>query len=461
MASPLRAIVLAAGKGTRMNSARPKVLHEAAGRPLLHYVLDLCGELGAHTVVVVGHQADAVRAAGAGWAHTSFALQEPQQGTGHATMVALGAMATEPGVPVLVLAGDVPLLRVETLRALCSLREKADAAAALISFKASTPAAYGRVVRDEKGRVTRIVEARDATPDELRIEEMNASLYVFDGEKLRAAVKRLRADNAQGELYLTDVIGLMAGAGERVEALMVSDPLETVGVNTPVELADVEREMYARRGRDLVSKGVLIERPDTVLIGPAVEVAPGSRLRAFTILEGRTKVAAGAVIGPFCRIEDSEIGAGATILDSCLVRNSIIETGASVGPFAHIRPESVVGENAKVGNFVELKKTRLGKGSKAPHLSYLGDATIGEKANIGAGTITCNYDGVVKNPTVIEDGAFVGSNSILVAPVRIGRGAYVAAGSVITKDVPEDALGVGRARQENKPGWAARRARKH
>jgi len=461
MASPLRAIVLAAGKGTRMNSARPKVLHEAAGRPILHYVLDLCEELGAETVVVVGHQAEAVREACASRPGLGFASQEPQLGTGHAVQVALKTIPVESSLPILVLAGDVPLLSAETLRALCSLRERSVAAAALVSFTASAPMAYGRVLRDEAGRVTGIVEAKDATAEQLRIDEVNASLYVFDGRKLRATIQNLRSNNAQGEFYLTDVIGMMVAAGERVEALMVSDPTEATGVNTAVELSDVERELYARRTRALLAAGVSIERPDTVLIGPAARVAAGARIRAFTILEGATRVEAGAAVGPFCRIEDSEIGSNATILDSCLVRSSRVEAGASVGPFAHIRPESVVGENAKVGNFVELKKTHLGAGSKAPHLSYLGDATIGSKANIGAGTITCNYDGVVKSPTTIEDGAFVGSNSILVAPVRIGRGAYIAAGSVITKDVPAEALGVGRARQENKPGWAARRPRKH
>jgi bifunctional UDP-N-acetylglucosamine pyrophosphorylase/glucosamine-1-phosphate N-acetyltransferase len=461
MASALRAVVLAAGKGTRMNSARAKVLHEAAGRPILDYVLDLCEELGAETVVVVGHQAEAVRTACAERQHLAFATQEPQLGTGHAVQIALRGIPAESALPVLVLAGDVPLLRPDSLRALCSLRQDSGAAAALVSFRAPSPGAYGRVLRSSAGRVAGIIEAKDATPEQLRIDEVNASLYVFDGQKLRATIQNLRSNNAQGEFYLTDVIGLMAAAGERVEALLLDDPTEAAGVNTAMELSGVERELFARRTQALLPAGVAIERPDTVLIGPAVRVDAGARIRAFTILEGSTRVETGASVGPFCRIEDSHIASGATILDSCLVRSSRVEAGASVGPFAHIRPDSVVGENAKVGNFVELKKTHLGAGSKAPHLSYLGDATIGAKANIGAGTITCNYDGVVKSPTTIEDGAFVGSNSILVAPVRIGRGAYIAAGSVITKEVPAEALGVGRARQENKPGWASRRPKKH
>lgn len=461
MTSELRAIVLAAGKGTRMNSALPKVLHEAAGRALVRYVLDVCEEIGAGAFVVVGHQAAAVQAACSEHAHASFVVQEPQLGTGHAVRVVLDGWAEgAANGPVLVLAGDVPLLRAQTLRSLCALREATGAAATMLSFRATSPGAYGRVVRDEDGRILGVVEARDATPAELRINEVNASVYVFDGERLRAAIGKVRADNSQGEFYLTDVIKGIVSEGARVEALVLDDPAEAAGVNTTAELGEVERTIYSRRAADLVSNGVSIERPDTVMIGPSVRVAAGARIRAFTILEGSSVIGTSACVGPFCRIEDSEVGAGATVLDSCLVRSSRIEAGASVGPFAHIRPESVVGENARVGNFVELKKATLGPGSKAPHLSYLGDASIGARVNIGAGTISCNYDGVVKSPTTIEDGAFVGSNSTLVAPVTIGRGAYVGAGSVITKDVPAGALGIGRSRQENRAGWADRRPRK-
>ncbi|MEO8500678.1 MAG: bifunctional UDP-N-acetylglucosamine diphosphorylase/glucosamine-1-phosphate N-acetyltransferase GlmU, partial [Vicinamibacteria bacterium] len=366
-----------------MNSARAKVLHEAAGRPILHYVLDLCAELEAPTVVVVGHQAEAVRESCGGREGLSFAVQEPQLGTGHAVQVAMQEGNVDLQSPVLVLAGDVPLLRVETLKALCSLRELSGAAAALISFRTASPGSYGRIVRDASGKIQGIVEASDASAEQLRINEVNASLYVFDGGRLGATIQNLRSNNAQGEFYLTDVIGLMAERGERIEALVVEDPTQTAGINTTAELAWAEREIYARRTHDLLSAGVSLERPDTILIGPRVRVEAGARLRAFTILEGHSHVASGASVGPFCRIENSDIAAGATILDSCLVRESVIGPGATIGPFAHIRPESVVEENAKVGNFVELKKTRLGAGSKAPHLSYLGDATIGAKANIG------------------------------------------------------------------------------
>ena len=461
MTASLRAIVLAAGKGTRMKSALPKVLHRAAGRPILHYVLDQCERLGASTLVVVGHQADLVRSACGERADLSFVLQEPQSGTGHAAQVALGALEpAAPGASVLVLAGDVPLLRSETLGRLLDLRERGRVAAAILSFRTSRPSAYGRIVRDTSGGVARIVEARDATPAELAIDEVNSSIYAFEEAALRRCLSRLRPDNAQGELYLTDVIGLLVAEGCGVAALVADDPEETSGVNTPVELAQVEKELFLRRAHDSLASGALIERPDTVLLGPNVRIEEGARIRAFSVIEGDSKVGARAEIGHFCRVENSVVGEDAVLLDSCLVRDSRIGAGAMVGPFAHIRPESTIGAGAKVGNFVELKKTTLGAGSKAPHLTYLGDATIGERANIGAGSITCNYDGVKKSPTTIDDGAFVGSNSILVAPVTIGRGAYVAAGSVVTKDVPDGALAVGRARQENKAGWAARRAKK-
>lgn len=458
----VRAIVLAAGKGTRMRSTTPKVLHRAAGRALIDYVLDRCAEVGAETVVVTGHEAESVEAACSARPGIRFARQSPQLGTGHATQVALSAAPPDEAAAILVLAGDAPLIRSETLGALLDRHRRTSAAVTLLSFRTPNPGGYGRIVRQDSGAVIGIVEARDASPEELLIDEVNASIYVFDPGALTDALGRISRSNAQGELYLTDAVGLIAKAGKRAEALVVGDPSEAAGVNTLVELAQVERRLFERRAEELLAAGVHIERPDSVLIGPDVIVEPGARLRAFTILEGRTRVAEGAAIGPCCRIVDSEIGPGATVLDSCLILNSRVGAGAAIGPFAHLRPDSVVLEKAKVGNFVELKKTTLGPGSKAPHLSYLGDATIGAGANIGAGTITCNYDGVTKSPTTIEDGAFVGSNSILVAPVTVGRGAYVAAGSVITKPVPEGALAVGRARQENKPGWATRRAtRKH
>jgi bifunctional UDP-N-acetylglucosamine pyrophosphorylase/glucosamine-1-phosphate N-acetyltransferase len=301
------------------------------------------------------------------------------------------------------------------------------------------------------------VEAKDASPEELREAEVNAGVYAFEVPPLLDALGKLTANNAQREFYLTDVIGLLSAAGQAVEVVTAEEASEALGVNTLAEVADASRRLRDRRLAELMAAGVLVEDPASTTVGLDVRVEPEATLRPFTFLEGRTVVCAGAVIGPFVRLLDTEVGPGAQILDHCLLRKCVVEAGAMVGPFTHIRPESRIGAGAKVGNFVELKKTHLGKGSKAPHLSYLGDATIGPGVNIGAGTITCNYDGTAKHPTVIEAGAFVGSDATLVAPVTVGEGAYVAAGSVITEDVPAQALALGRARQVIKPGWTRKR----
>jgi bifunctional UDP-N-acetylglucosamine pyrophosphorylase/glucosamine-1-phosphate N-acetyltransferase len=321
-------------------------------------------------------------------------------------------------------------------------------------------AAYGRVLRDGAGGVTGIVEARDATTEERAIREINAGLYAFEIAPLLQALAALEPTNAQAEYYLTDVVARIVARGLRVAAVPAEDPREALGVNTFEELAQAHRALVERRLRELMLSGVAIEDPASTSVSLEAVVEPGARIRPFTLLEGRSRVGRGAVVGPFARLENSIVGEEAQVLDHCVLRDAVVESGAAIGPFAHLRPETRVGRRAKVGNFVELKKTELGEGAKAPHLSYLGDATIGPGANVGAGTITCNYDGVLKHPTAIGAGAFVGSDSTLVAPVRIGEGAYVAAGSTITEDVPDDALALGRARQVTKPGWArARRER--
>jgi bifunctional UDP-N-acetylglucosamine pyrophosphorylase/glucosamine-1-phosphate N-acetyltransferase len=301
------------------------------------------------------------------------------------------------------------------------------------------------------------VEAKDASPEELKGAEVNAGVYAFEVPPLLDALGKLTANNAQREFYLTDVIGLLSAAGQAVEAVTAEEASEALGVNTLAEVADASRRLRERRLAELMAAGVLVEDPPSTTVGLDVRVEPEATLRPFTFLEGRTVVCAGAVIGPFARLLDTEVGPGAQILDHCLLRKCVVEAGAMVGPFTHIRPESRIGAGAKVGNFVELKKTHLGEGSKAPHLSYLGDATIGPRVNIGAGTITCNYDGTAKHQTRIEAGAFVGSDATLVAPLTVGEGAYVAAGSVITEDVPAQALALGRARQVIKPGWTRKR----
>jgi bifunctional UDP-N-acetylglucosamine pyrophosphorylase/glucosamine-1-phosphate N-acetyltransferase len=455
----VQAVVLAAGKGTRMKSARAKVLHPALGVPMLEHVVRALQAAGAAPVtIVVGHQAEAVEAAFAGRG-LRFVRQDPPLGTGHALQVASGALGAGGGT-LLVVNGDLPLLRTETLDALLAAHREGGAAATLLTVELDEPGAYGRVLRDGDGGVRAIVEAKDATPDERAVREINAGLYAFERDALAPALRDLKPQNAQGEYYLTDVVGLLRQAGHRVGAYVAADAGEALGVNNAEELADTSRLLRRRRNRALMAAGASIEDPDSTHIGLDAVVEADAVIRPYTFLEGRTVVRAGASVGPFARLVDSEIGPGAQVLDHCVLRECAVGAGATVGPFAHIRPDTRIGAKAKVGNFVELKKTTLGDGSKAPHLSYIGDATVGPGVNIGAGTITCNYDGTHKHPTHIEAGAFIGSDTTLVAPVTVGENAYVAAGSAITEDVPAGALALGRARQVVKPGWAAGRGKK-
>jgi bifunctional UDP-N-acetylglucosamine pyrophosphorylase/glucosamine-1-phosphate N-acetyltransferase len=459
MGTSAQAVVLAAGRGTRMKSARAKVLHEVLGLPLLDHVLRALRAVELDPItVVVGHQADAVEAAFAGRG-LRFVRQDPPLGTGHALQVAREQLAAHADRAALVVNGDVPLLRPETLVSLLTLHQTSRASATLLTVDLDHPGAYGRVLRGTDGQVRAVVEARDASEEERRVHEINAGIYAFDVPAVVPLLAALQPQNAQGEYYLTDLIGLLRSAGHAVHALKAADPLEALGVNTMAELAQATRLLRERRVAALMEAGVVVEDPETTHVGLDVTVEADAVIRPFTMLEGRTHVAAQARVGPYVRLQGMRIGPGAQVLDHCLLRDSVVEAGATIGPFAHIRPESHVEARAKVGNFVELKKTRLGEGSKAPHLSYLGDATIGPAANIGAGTITCNYDGRSKSPTQIEAGAFVGSDVTLIAPVTVGAGAYVGAGSVITEDVPAGALALGRGRQVNKPGWAQERAR--
>ena len=460
-ASGSQAVILAAGKGKRTRRTAPKVLLPALGLPLLEHVLRAVEEAGSAPVtVVVGQGAEGVEAAFPG-SRVCFVRQERPLGTGHALRAAEASFAALAERTLLVLNGDLPLLRGRTVSALLARHRESGAAATLLTAPLPESGEYGRVVREASGRVRRIVEARDATAEELAAGEMNAGVYAFETSPLREALSRLSPANAQGEYYLTDVIGLLANAGRVVLGFAAEDPREALGVNTLEELATASARLRERRLAEVMREGVLVEDPTTTTVGLDAVVEPDATLRPFTCLEGRTIVRAGATVGPFARLVDTEVGAGAQILDHCLLREAVVEAGATIGPFAHLRPETWVEAGAKVGNFVELKKTRLGAGSKAPHLSYLGDATIGPGVNIGAGTITCNYDGNAKHPTHIEAGAFVGSDTTLVAPVRVGEGAYIAAGSAITEDVPPYALALGRARQVVKPDWArTRRPRK-
>jgi bifunctional UDP-N-acetylglucosamine pyrophosphorylase/glucosamine-1-phosphate N-acetyltransferase len=452
-----QALILAAGKGTRMKSGLAKVLHRALDRPMLEYVLHSINALAPDPITIVtGHGAESVEAAYADRGFR-FVRQEPQLGTGHAVQAARRVIEEHQDRPLLVLGGDTPLLRHTTIAEMLDAHVSSGCAATLLSCRIAEPGAYGRIIRDESGNVRGIVEARDAADEERAISEINIGAYVFSVPELLSVLSLLNGANAQGELYLTDVIGLLAAGGSKIQSTTIADRSEAIGVNTMEELAEATKRLSARCLGALMRNGVIVEDPNTTFVGTEVVVEADAVLRPFTILEGRTKVRARARIGPFARLVDTEVGEGAEILDHCLLRESVVDTGASVGPFTHIRPGSRVGSRAKVGNFVELKKTSLGDGSKAPHLSYLGDATIGPKTNVGAGTITCNYDGTRKHPTHIGSGAFVGSHTTLVAPIIVGDGAYVGAGSTVTEDVPPGALALGRARQVVKPGWAERR----
>lgn len=452
-------VILAAGKGTRMKSRLPKVLHEAAGLPLLEHVLRTAASLSpASTVVVIGHGAELVEQRFGKRPGLLFAVQEPQLGTGHALLQAEAALLGRSGSLVL-LSGDVPLLRAETLGGLVRHHQARQAAATVLTAVVEDPAGYGRIVRNN-GRISSIVEHRDASPTEKAIGEINTGIYAFDLAPLFDALREIGTGNAQGEYYLPDLVRIYRGRDLVVETHAVGDCREITGVNSRKELAEVAAILSSRKNEELMAAGVTIIDPATTWIGPDVTIGADTIVHPGVHLEGRTRVGERCEIHSGVRLVDTEVGNGVTINNFCVIAESRIRDGARVGPFAHIRPQSDVGPDAHIGNFVELKKTTVGPGSKANHLAYLGDATIGEKVNVGAGTITCNYDGVSKNPTVIEDGAFIGSDSQLIAPVRIGRGAYVAAGSSITEDVPADALAIARGKQVNKEGWARKRQKK-
>ena len=457
--SETHVVILAAGKGTRMKSAVPKVLHRAAGLPLIEHVLRTADAVRPiRTVLVVGHQAEDVRAALSGRPGLRFAIQEPQLGTGHALLQAESELRGATGTVVL-LSGDVPLLRADTLAELVQTHAARGAAATVVTARVERPDGYGRIVR-ENGRIASIVEHKDATAAERKIDEINSGIYAFDLAPLFGALNQIGSANAQREYYLPDLVKIYRARGLPVETVTVNDAREILGVNSRRELADVAAIMNRQRNDALMESGVTIVDPATVYVGPEVTVGADTILHPGVHLEGRTRIGSGCEIHACVRIVDSTLEDGVVINNFCLILESTVARGARIGPFAHLRPQSAVGEEAHVGNFVELKKTTLGAGSKASHLAYLGDATIGERVNVGAGTITCNYDGITKNATVIEDGAFIGSDSQLVAPVRVGKGAYVAAGSSITEDVPPGALAITRGRQIVKEGWADKRKKR-
>jgi bifunctional UDP-N-acetylglucosamine pyrophosphorylase / glucosamine-1-phosphate N-acetyltransferase len=457
--SETHVVVLAAGKGTRMKSALPKVLHQAAGLTLIDHVLRAAAALRpASVTVIVGHQAQEVEQALAGRDGVAFAVQEPQLGTGHALLQAEPRLRHARGSLVL-LSGDVPLLTPDTLLHLRRTHDACAAAATVLTAVIDAPQGYGRIVR-ESGRIAAIVEHKDASPAEREIREINSGIYVFDLAPLFGALREIGSSNAQGEYYLPDLVRIYRERGLTIETVRVEDPREILGVNSRKELAEVAAILKMTKNDTLMAEGVTIVDPATTYIGPDVVVGADTIVHPGVSLEGRTRLGSACVIHSGVRIVDSTVDDRVVINNFCVIADSHVSSGARVGPFAHIRPQSNIGPDAHVGNFVELKKTTLGRGSKANHLTYLGDATIGERVNVGAGTITCNYDGIAKHPTVIEDGAFIGSDTQLIAPVRVGAGAYVAAGSSITEDVPPGSLAIARGRQTNKAGWGAKLRKK-
>ncbi len=453
--------IMAAGKGTRLKSKHPKVLHEIGGRALLLHVIAAAKSLvpADHIYCIIGHEADRVRSTVASTG-VQFVLQEQQLGTGHALQMLKADFALS-GAPIpeqiLVLSGDVPLIRPETLRAIRDLHLAEHAAMTILTAVPSNPTGYGRVLRRTATgpEVTAIVEQKSLTPDQLSTPEINSGIYCFNTRALFSKLDALSTNNAHGEFYLTDVAAMLVADGQRVVALQADHVDEVLGANTIVEMMHLDTAMRRATARRLMASGVTIYRPETCVIDAEVTIEPDTIIEPYVQLLGETHIGADCRIRSFSVLQDTTLGNNVIIRNGCITDASTIADGAILGPYAHLRPESHIGEDARIGNFVETKKMSLGKGSKANHLTYLGNATIGAGTNIGAGTITCNYDGVHKYPTTIGDNVFIGSDSSLVAPITIESDSYIAAGSCITEDVPAGALALARTRQTNKPGWVA------
>ncbi|MEG6617167.1 bifunctional UDP-N-acetylglucosamine diphosphorylase/glucosamine-1-phosphate N-acetyltransferase GlmU [Peptococcaceae bacterium 1198_IL3148] len=446
----LATVVLAAGKGTRMKSALPKVLHPVGGKPMLGHVLDAVVKAGSEkTVVVAGFGAQQVEEYLNGAAEVVY--QQEQLGTAHALMQAADTLKDFPG-HVLVVCGDTPLITAETLAQLVKQHLDNQAAATVLTAMMEDPTGYGRVIRDDQGRVDRIVEQRDGSPEELAVKEINTGFYCFAVPGLFETLSQISSKNAQGEYYLTDIIEIYNRQSKLITASVCNDPDEVMGINSRRQLAVAENILRAQVLGRLMDDGVTIIDPATTYVDSTVAVEPDTILYPGTIIEGTTVIGQGSLIGPHSRIVNTTIGEHCQVQYSVLL-DSEVDASCNIGPFAYIRPGTKIGVGVKVGDFVEIKKSIVGNNSKVPHLSYIGDTIIGKNVNIGAGTITCNYDGTNKHQTIIEDGAFIGSNANLVAPVKVGGGAIVAAGSTITQDVPGGALAVARERQVNKQDW--------
>ena len=448
MSRALYVVILAAGEGKRMKSTRPKVLQAIAGKPMLGHVVDAARALQPDAIHIVhGHGGDQVQAAFAAQSELLWAQQASQLGTGHAVQQAMPAIPDDSRV--LVLYGDVPLIRSESLQVLL----ESSGTLAVLAAEVADPQGYGRLLLDAQGRVCAIVEQKDATAEQAAVRLVNTGIILADASRLRGWLAGLRNGNSQGEYYLTDIFAMAAAEGQAADVVRVADPIETEGANDAWQLATLERAFQLRAARALALQGVRFADPSRVDIRGTVTVGQDVEIDVDVIFEGDVEIGSGTRIGPFCRIRNTRLGASTTVHAHCDIDGALAGMGCTIGPYARLRPGTELADDVHIGNFVETKKARLGKGSKANHLSYLGDAQIGSRVNIGAGTITCNYDGVNKFTTTIGDGAFIGSNSALVAPVTIGNEATIGAGSVITRDAPEGELTVARGRQHTIPAW--------
>jgi bifunctional UDP-N-acetylglucosamine pyrophosphorylase / glucosamine-1-phosphate N-acetyltransferase len=457
--SDLHIVILAAGKGTRMKSARPKVLHQVAGRPMIDYAMKAARSLTPNTItVVVGHMKELLQQGLVRYPELSFVTQEPQLGTGHALLQTASVLEGQSG-SVLLLSGDVPLLRPHTLTALLRKHVESGAAATVLTSNIEQPYGYGRIVR-LRGKVSRIVEERDASPVQRKIKEINGGIYAFSLAPLFDALRGLATANAQGEYYLTDLVSMYRRKKLGVEAVLLEDSNEIRGINSRSELAEASRIVRQKKNEELMAAGVTIEDPATTYIDESVVIGADTVIHPGVHLEGKTEIGQACEIHAGVRIINSTLDDRVTVQNFCVINGSRLGPGVTVGPFVHIRPDNDLHESVRIGNFVELKKSVVGKGSKAGHLSYLGDAIIGEGVNIGAGTITCNYDGAQKHQTIIEDGAFIGSDTQLVAPVTVGKGAYVGSGTTIRESVPAGSLAVSAGKQRNIENWADKKKKR-
>jgi len=447
------AVIMMAGKGTRMKSEMPKVLHEACGQPMASWVLDACDSAGLkNRVIVVGHMADMVMER---YPKEIFALQKPQKGTGHAVMVGMKKVPKD-AKHIMVLSGDVPCLSGRTIAGIIKYHKKMKTAATVLSFLPPSPTCYGRMVRDRSGKVVAIVEQKDLTHEQDDIGECNSGIYVFNRAELDNALKKIKPNGKSGEYHLPDVLLHMLQSNEKVDAVGVHDWMEATGVNTRLELSEAADYVRWRTIEHHMRQGVTFSDPGSTWIGAKAKIGVDTTVHQGSIVAGETSIGKNCVIGPYTELVDVRIGNDVKIYHS-VCEECRIDDDVKIGPYAHIRPGTRIRKGAKIGNFVELKKTDFGEGSKSGHLTYLGDTVVGKDVNIGAGTISCNYDGVKKSVTKIDDGVFVGSDTILVAPIKIGKNAYTAAGSTLTKDVPPDSLAFGRAMQHVKKGWVKQR----